>query len=58
MSFVESNRNTADPIGRIICVETGEEIGLLYRWDNGETQIALYADWDVEHAVADFERAT
>ncbi len=37
MNSVENNRNTADPIGRIICFETGEEIGLLYQWDNGET---------------------
>ena len=42
-------------IDRIICFETGEEIGLLYQWNNGETQVALYSDWDVEQVVADFE---
>ncbi|MEC8629857.1 MAG: hypothetical protein VXY73_07185 [Pseudomonadota bacterium] len=38
----ESVRSTAEAIGRITCIKTGEEIGLLYRWDNGETQAALY----------------
>ncbi len=49
-------RRTAVPIGRIIYMETGEEIGFLYQWDNGETQTALYSDWDIEQAVATFER--
>jgi hypothetical protein len=40
----ESVRTTAEAIGRITCIETGEEIGLLYHWDNGETQAALYDD--------------
>lgn len=57
MNSTENSRNTADPIGRIICFETGEEIGLLYQWDNGETQVTLYSDWDMEQVVADFERA-
>lgn len=35
-------RSTAEAIGRITSIKTGEEIGLLYRWDNGETQAALY----------------
>lgn len=39
----ESVRSTAEAIGRIRCIKTGEEIGLLYRWNNGETQAALYA---------------
>ena len=38
----ESVRTTAEAIGRISCIKTGEEIGLLYQWDNGETQAALY----------------
>ncbi|WP_368187198.1 hypothetical protein [Aestuariibius sp. HNIBRBA575] len=40
----ESVRSTAEAIGRITCIKTGEEIGLLYRWDNGETQAAMYND--------------
>ncbi|MCE8508483.1 hypothetical protein ACGYJ8_04705 [Sulfitobacter sp. 1A12126] len=40
----ESFRSTAEAIGRISCIQTGEEIGLLYQWDNGETQAALYVD--------------
>ena len=35
--------------------ETGEEIGLLYKWNNGATQVTLYSDWDIEQAVAGFE---
>jgi hypothetical protein len=38
----ESVRSTAEAIGRITCIKTGEEIGLLYQWDNGETQASLY----------------
>jgi hypothetical protein len=41
---LESVRTTAEAIGRITCIKTGEEIGVLYRWDNGETQAALYGD--------------
>jgi hypothetical protein len=41
---LESVRTTAEAIGRISCIKTGEEIGILYRWDNGETQAALYDD--------------
>ena len=44
MPKLESVRTTAEAIGRISCIKTGEEIGLLYRWDNGETQAALYGD--------------
>lgn len=40
----ESVRLTAEAIGRIACIKTGEEIGLLYQWDNGETQAAVYKD--------------
>lgn len=58
MKSAENSRNTADPIGRIVCFETGVEIGLLYQWDNGETQVTLYSDWDMEQVVADFEKAT
>ncbi len=42
MPELDSVRTTAEAIGRISCIETGEEIGLLYQWDNGETQAALY----------------
>jgi hypothetical protein len=41
---ITSVRTTAEAIGRISCIKTGEEIGLLYRWDNGETQAAIYDD--------------
>jgi len=41
---ITSVRTTAEAIGRISCIKTGEEIGLLYRWDNGETQAALHND--------------
>lgn len=44
MPELESVRTTAEAIGRISCIKTGEEIGLLYQWDNGETQAALYDD--------------
>jgi hypothetical protein len=56
MNSVEKNRNTADPIGRIVCFKTGEEIGLLYQWDNGETQVTLYSDWDIEQTITEFEK--
>lgn len=55
MSSVENSRNTADPIGRIVCFETGEEIGLLYQWDNGDTQVALYSDWDIAQTITEFK---
>ncbi len=42
MPKLESVRATAEAIGRISCIKTGEEIGLLYQWDNGETQAALF----------------
>lgn len=41
-------RNTAAPIGRIICIITAEEVGLLYQWDNGDTQVALYSNYSTE----------
>lgn len=44
MPKLESVRATAEAIGRISCIKTGDEIGLLYQWDNGETQAALYGD--------------
>ena len=40
----DSVRSTAEAIGRITCIKTGEETGLLYQWDNGETQAAMYRD--------------
>lgn len=42
MPKFENVRTTADAVGRITCIKTGREIGLLYRWGNGETQTALY----------------
>jgi len=42
MPVFESVRTTAEAIGRITCIKTGVEVGLLYRWNNGETQAALY----------------
>ncbi len=42
MPKLESVRTTAEAIGRIKCIRTGKEIGLLYQWDNGETQAALH----------------
>ncbi len=42
MPKLESVRTTAEAIGRITCIKTGKEIGLLYQWDNGDTQSALY----------------
>lgn len=40
----ENARATAEAIGRVTCIKTGREIGLLYRWDTGGTQAALYDD--------------
>jgi hypothetical protein len=40
----ENVRTTAEAIGRVTCIKTGVEIGLLYQWGNGETQAALYGD--------------
>jgi hypothetical protein len=42
MPEFESVRTKAEAIGRVVCIKTGAEIGLLYRWDNGETQAAMY----------------
>ena len=44
MPEVESVRTTAEAVGRITCIKTGEEIGLQYRWNNGDMQAALYED--------------
>lgn len=44
MPQFENARTTAEAIGRITCIKTGEEIGLLYQWDNGETQAALFEE--------------
>ncbi len=50
MPKLESVRTTAEAIGRITCIKNGEEIGLLYQWDNGETQAALYHGRSYEEA--------
>ena len=44
MPEFENVRATAEAIGRITCIKTGREIGLLYQWGNSETQAALYED--------------
>ncbi len=36
-----STRIQAEPFGRVVSFETGEQIGLVYRWDNGDVQLAL-----------------
>ena len=46
MPGFETVRAIAEAIGRVKCIKTGVEIGLLYRWDNGETQAALYDGCD------------
>ena len=46
MPGFESIRAIAEAIGRVKCIKTGVEIGLLYRWDSGETQAALYDGCD------------
>ena len=48
MPEFDSVRTTAEAIGRITCIRTGEEIGLLYQWDNGETQAAIFEDDSTE----------
>lgn len=55
MAVPEKFRSIANPVGRIICFETSREIGLLYQWDNGETQAALYSDWEAKRTVTEFE---
>jgi len=42
VSSIEKNRLNAKPVAKINCIFTGAEIGLLYQWENGETQLALY----------------
>ena len=44
MPEFENVRATAEAIGRITCIKTGVEVGLLYRWNNGDTQAALFED--------------
>ncbi|WP_158214538.1 hypothetical protein [Phaeobacter sp. 22II1-1F12B] len=51
MPEITSVRTTAEAIGRITCIKTGKEIGLLYQWDNGETQAALYDKGRKPHRV-------
>ena len=51
MPEFENDRATAAPIGRITCIKTGREIGLLYRWDTGGTQAALYEDRPPQSAI-------
>jgi hypothetical protein len=48
-----ATRLSAAPIGRIRCFETGLEIGLLYRWDDGVMQVALHNEGPTATEVAD-----
>ena len=34
--MVKEGRLTGEPVKRILCVETGEIFGHLYRWNNGD----------------------
>lgn len=34
--MVKDGRLTGEPVKRILCVETGELLGHLYRWNNGD----------------------
>jgi transcriptional regulator with XRE-family HTH domain len=43
MPDLSDGRQNAVPIGRIMCITSDAEIGFLYCWDNGDTQIALHA---------------
>ena len=58
MKQPETDRQTADPTGRIMCFETGVEIGLLYQWDNGETQVVIYEDQAFKAPVPPILRQT
>ncbi len=42
IALIEKTRLSAKPLAKINCIETGTELGLLYQWENGETQVALY----------------
>lgn len=44
MSDTEERRMQAEPLGRIRAMDSEEEIGLLYQWNNGATQIVLHND--------------
>jgi len=44
MSDPEAARLKAEPFGRINCINSNEEIGLVYRWNNGATQVAWHND--------------
>lgn len=48
MADTKKKRQTAVPIGRIVSIETDVEIGLIYQWDNGEMQVAMYSARDIE----------
>lgn len=49
VSDSEERRMTAEPLGRINAMNSGEEIGLVYLWNNGATQIVLFnAQSDIE----------
>jgi hypothetical protein len=45
MPEFERTRAMAKAIGRISCIETGAEIGLLYLWDNGDMQSAICSSY-------------
>jgi len=49
MSDSEERRMKAEPLGRINAMNSDEEIGLVYLWNNGATQIVLHnARSDIE----------
>ena len=42
MSDSEERRMQAEPLGRISAMDSDEEIGLVYLWNNGATQTVLH----------------
>ena len=58
MTLPETIRNTAAPIGRIMYFNASEEIGLLYQWGYGKTQVTLFSDWDLEQTITEFDQTT
>ncbi|MEE2944704.1 MAG: hypothetical protein VX444_05985 [Pseudomonadota bacterium] len=53
MPKIKSARTTAAPISRITFLKTGEDIGLLYIWDNEETLSALFEDGSIDLEVSE-----
>lgn len=36
----------AEPVAKLICPETGAEMGHLYVWDNGEQQLSVHPEFE------------